>query len=128
MIRKVLHPNAGVPDYTTASEVARVDFAIPFATFSISRTHLGIFLEARCTKILLPTDPRLTSGYLWHNNLRDENIFIDPENPTHNLGVIDRQSMQLSPLFDNAVFGQRTALLGMSNTKIYEITKIRRRH
>lgn len=54
-------------------------------------------------KSLLPTDPALHTGHLWHNDLHDENIFVDPENPTKILGIIDWQSVQISPLYDHVM-------------------------
>lgn len=51
----------------------------------------------RILEFLLPTDPQLTSGNLWHNDLHDENIFVDPEDPTQIRGIIDWQSTQIRP-------------------------------
>lgn len=62
---------------------------------------LGYYLHI--LEFLLPTNPQLTSGHLWHNDLHDENIFVDPEDPTQIRGIIDWQSTQISPLFDNSI-------------------------
>lgn len=43
-----------------------------------------------------------TNGYLWHNDLHHENIFVDPEE-LKVLGIIDWQSVQVAPLFDHCV-------------------------
>lgn len=40
---------------------------------------------------------------MWHNDLHDENIFVDPENLTQIRGIIDWQSTQILPLFDNSM-------------------------
>jgi hypothetical protein len=39
------------------------------------------------------------ASVLWHGDLHTQNIFVDPENPTRILGVIDWQSVSASPLF-----------------------------
>ncbi|KAL4866861.1 kinase-like domain-containing protein [Aspergillus spectabilis] len=56
----------------------------------------------RLVKYLLPTDPSITSAFLWHPDLHAENIFVDPERPVEVLGIIDWQSSELLPLFDHA--------------------------
>ncbi|KAJ5186517.1 hypothetical protein N7449_011281 [Penicillium cf. viridicatum] len=38
---------------------------------------------------------------LWHDDLHDDNIFVDPENPENITGVIDWQSCHISPLFNH---------------------------
>lgn len=50
---------------------------------------------------LLPNDPAITVPSLWHNDLHEENIFVDRKNPTKILGIIDWQSVDLLPLFDH---------------------------
>ncbi|KAK2734623.1 hypothetical protein FQN57_001617 [Myotisia sp. PD_48] len=40
-------------------------------------------------EVLLPTDPSLTSGHLWHDDLHGENIFVNPAKPTEIIGIID---------------------------------------
>ncbi|GAT24392.1 phosphotransferase enzyme family protein [Aspergillus luchuensis] len=44
-------------------------------------------------------DTALTTPHLWHNDLHDDNIFIDPQNPETITSVIDWQSTHISPLF-----------------------------
>lgn len=51
---------------------------------------------------LLPTDPSIQSSCLWHGDLHVENIFVDPENTTKVIGIIDWQSAELAPLFEHA--------------------------
>ncbi|PKY03940.1 phosphotransferase enzyme family protein [Aspergillus campestris IBT 28561] len=53
-------------------------------------------------KYLLPLDRSLSSSYLWHPDLHAENIFVNPERPSEVLGIIDWQSSELLPLFDQA--------------------------
>ncbi|KAL9098523.1 MAG: hypothetical protein Q9163_005834 [Psora crenata] len=53
-------------------------------------------------KYLLPTDQSIQSSCLWHDDLHVENIFVDPENPTEVIGIIDWQSAELAPLFEHA--------------------------
>ena len=36
---------------------------------------------------------------MWHSDLHTNNIFVDPENPTEIVGIIDWQSVHLSPFF-----------------------------
>lgn len=43
----------------------------------------------------------MSSAVLWHNDLHDENILVDPENPTKILGIIDWQSTEVTPLLAN---------------------------
>ncbi|KKZ64263.1 hypothetical protein EMCG_09761 [[Emmonsia] crescens] len=54
-------------------------------------------------KYLLPTDPSLTSGHIWHDDLHHENVFMNPDNPTEILGILDWQSVQIVPLFDHSL-------------------------
>lgn len=48
---------------------------------------------------LLPTDQSIQSPCIWHPDLRLENIFVNPENPTEVVGIIDWQSVEVAPLF-----------------------------
>ncbi|ETI22240.1 hypothetical protein G647_06313 [Cladophialophora carrionii CBS 160.54] len=58
---------------------------------------------AHVVRYLLPSDPLVCASHLWHNDLHDENIFVDPMNPTHITGIIDWQSTQAGPLFENTI-------------------------
>ncbi|KXG53808.1 Aminoglycoside phosphotransferase [Penicillium griseofulvum] len=51
---------------------------------------------------LLPLDSSISASYLWHSDLHTENIFVDPQEPTKILDIIDWQSTELLPLFDHA--------------------------
>ncbi|RDW93697.1 phosphotransferase family protein [Aspergillus mulundensis] len=48
---------------------------------------------------LIPTNPAITKPSLWHNDLHDDNIFVDPQHPENITGIIDWQSCHISPLF-----------------------------
>lgn len=50
---------------------------------------------------LIPKDTAITRPYLWHNDLHDDNIFVDPHNPEKITGIIDWQSCHISPLFNH---------------------------
>jgi hypothetical protein len=56
----------------------------------------------KLVKYLLPTDPSITASFLWHSDLHTENIFVDSEQPTKVVGIIDWQSTEILPLFDHA--------------------------
>ncbi|PLB52139.1 phosphotransferase enzyme family protein [Aspergillus steynii IBT 23096] len=50
---------------------------------------------------LTPKDAAITNPRLWHNDLHDDNIFVDPDNPEKITGIIDWQSCHISPLFNH---------------------------
>ncbi|GAD96739.1 phosphotransferase enzyme family protein [Paecilomyces variotii No. 5] len=50
---------------------------------------------------LIPKDTAITRPYLWHNDLHDDNVFVDPHNPEKITGIIDWQSCHISPLFNH---------------------------
>ncbi|KAJ5584288.1 phosphotransferase enzyme family protein [Penicillium hispanicum] len=50
---------------------------------------------------LIPKDAAITKPCLWHNDLHDDNIFVDPQNPEKVTGIIDWQSCHISPLFNH---------------------------
>ncbi|GBF65387.1 altered inheritance of mitochondria protein 9 [Trichophyton mentagrophytes] len=51
---------------------------------------------------LIPTESgSITTPCLWHDDLHDENIFVDPSNPSKVTGIIDWQSVSLLPLLDH---------------------------
>ncbi|KAG6318323.1 hypothetical protein E4U22_005507 [Claviceps purpurea] len=53
-------------------------------------------------KYLIPADRSLGSSHLWHGDLHAGNIFVDPRKPTRIVGLIDWQSIELSPLYFHA--------------------------
>lgn len=62
-------------------------------------TALDLYL--RVLKYVLPTDGRLLSSHLWHNDLHAENIFVHREKRTEIVAIIDWQSTEVRPLFDH---------------------------
>lgn len=48
---------------------------------------------------LLPTDHTIEYPSLWHPDLQLEHIFVDPENLTKVVGIIDWQAVEVAPLF-----------------------------
>lgn len=48
---------------------------------------------------LLPKDSSIHVPVLWHTDLHRENIFVDPENPSKVLSIIDWQAVHTAPLF-----------------------------
>ncbi|KAL3479210.1 kinase-like domain-containing protein [Aspergillus californicus] len=48
-----------------------------------------------------PKDTAITNPRLWHNDLHDDNIFVDPENFGKITCIIDWQSCHISPLFNH---------------------------
>lgn len=58
---------------------------------------------SQIVSVLLPKEPALTTGHLWHNDLHLENIYVNPANPREILGIIDWQSVQIMPLFDHCL-------------------------
>ncbi|RAK95744.1 phosphotransferase enzyme family protein [Aspergillus ibericus CBS 121593] len=49
--------------------------------------------------LLLPKDKELSKPVLWHPDLHGDNIFVNPDQPTEILSIIDWQAVNLSPLF-----------------------------
>ncbi|KAI1960268.1 Phosphotransferase enzyme [Ophidiomyces ophidiicola] len=179
LVARVPNPNSGLPHYTTASEVATMDFTrseldIPVpkvlawhsraaenqvgaeyiimekaAGSCLSNIDLGLtrtaqeHVRAVCRReigaiqdpkrVLRPEGIVGPGGYqpdrafklsvchdflkvashllppeacpisvLWHHDLHLRNIFVDTENPTKIVGLIDWQSVHVAPLFDQA--------------------------
>ncbi|KAJ5045972.1 hypothetical protein NUH16_002797 [Penicillium rubens] len=50
---------------------------------------------------LILKDTAITRPCLWHNDLHDDNVFVDPNNPEKITGIIDWQSCHISPLFNH---------------------------
>lgn len=47
----------------------------------------------------LPKNRHLHASVMWHSDLHSDNIFVDPNDPTKIVGIIDWQSVHLSPFF-----------------------------
>lgn len=52
---------------------------------------------------LIPKDTATTKPCLWHDDLHDDNVFVDPHNPAKITGIIDWQSCHISPLFNHNI-------------------------
>jgi hypothetical protein len=52
---------------------------------------------------LIPKDTAITRPCLWHDDLHDDNVFVDPHNPAKITGIIDWQSCHISPLFNHNI-------------------------
>jgi hypothetical protein len=50
---------------------------------------------------LIPKDIAITRPCLWHNDLHDDNVLIDPHNPEKITGIINWHSCHISPLFNH---------------------------
>jgi hypothetical protein len=59
---------------------------------------LGYYLKL-IPFLLPPTDSSITSSCLWHTDLHVGNIFVDPNNPSKIVSVIDWQSTDLATLY-----------------------------
>lgn len=51
---------------------------------------------------LIPTEPALKKPCMWHSDLHEDNISVDPSNPTEIISIIDWQSTQIAPMFSQA--------------------------
>lgn len=52
---------------------------------------------------LLPKDAVVTRPVLWQTDLHADNIFVDPDNPSKVLGIIDWQSAHVAPLCQQVI-------------------------
>lgn len=62
---------------------------------------IGYYLTL--VKYLLPLDDSVNAFHLGHGDLHLENIFVDPQEPTKIVGIIDWQTTQVSPLYEHAM-------------------------
>lgn len=53
----------------------------------------------RVAKHLLPKIKASHNPVLWHPDLHRDNIFVDPEEQTKIIGIIDRQAAHIAPMF-----------------------------
>ncbi|KAM5454775.1 hypothetical protein MaudCBS49596_002072 [Microsporum audouinii] len=51
---------------------------------------------------LVPSDTTIERPCLWHGDLHDDNIYVDPHNPEKITAIIDWQSCHISPLFNHS--------------------------
>jgi hypothetical protein len=57
---------------------------------------------SKLVEYLVPTDSSIATSNIWHDDLYGENIIVNPLKPTEIVGIIDWQSVALTPLFENA--------------------------
>jgi hypothetical protein len=53
----------------------------------------------KVAEFLSPNDKEISKPVLWHPDLHGDNIFVNPDQPTQILSIIDWQAVNLSPLF-----------------------------
>ncbi|RDW83787.1 aminoglycoside phosphotransferase family protein [Aspergillus mulundensis] len=70
----------------------------------------------------LPESLTSHASVLWHGDLNSQNIFVDPNEPTRILGIIDWQSTSLAPLFTQVA---RPAFLDYNGPPPETLDKIR---
>jgi hypothetical protein len=56
----------------------------------------------KVASFLLPRDKAVEIPVLWHTDLHPDNIFVDPDNPSKVVSIIDWQSVHIAPLFQQA--------------------------
>lgn len=66
------------------------------------RKLVALDTYSKLVKYLVPTDDSINTSNIWHDDLHGENIIVNPLKPTEILGIIDWQSVALTPLFENA--------------------------
>ena len=52
----------------------------------------------KVAKFLSPKDKEISKPVLWHPDLHGDNIFVNPDQPTEIISIVDWQSVNLSPL------------------------------
>jgi hypothetical protein len=52
---------------------------------------------------ILPHEQWASTFHIWHDDLHQENIFVDPDDPTVVTAIIDWQSTSIMPLFDHTM-------------------------
>ncbi|OAL72449.1 hypothetical protein A7D00_3450 [Trichophyton violaceum] len=50
-------------------------------------------------RYVVPENKAVQESVLWHGDLHSQNIFVDPEDPSRIIGIIDWQSVSACPLF-----------------------------
>jgi len=66
------------------------------------RKLAALDVYSKLVDYLVPTDDSITTSNIWHDDLHGENIIVNPLKPTEIVGIIDWQSVALTPLFENA--------------------------
>jgi hypothetical protein len=65
---------------------------------NISKTQV-LNAYSKAAPLLTLKDTALTKPALWHPDLHADNIFVDPNEPTEIVSIIDWQAVNISPLF-----------------------------
>ncbi|OAL75327.1 phosphotransferase [Trichophyton violaceum] len=111
VVARVPNKNAGLPFYTTASEVATMNFVSaaggniwwPGGYKPTAKSKLDVLDDfEKVAAYLLPKDASVHIPVLWHGDLHDNNIFVDPDDPSKILTIIDWQTTHIAPLFQQA--------------------------
>lgn len=58
---------------------------------------------AKALPYIIPEEKWASTYHLWHDDLHEENIFVDAENPCEIVAIIDWQSSFVGPLFDHII-------------------------
>lgn len=70
--------------------------------------------------LLPPPDSPLRTSHLWHGDLHEANIIVNPDRPTEIVGIIDWQSTELAPLYFH---GKPPSLLDYEGPRISGLQK-----
>ncbi|KAJ5476250.1 Aminoglycoside phosphotransferase [Penicillium sp. IBT 31633x] len=98
-------PWASIEDYVIVR--ARRELACPQGLFygpgqyqpTATRKQVTLKNFLKVAKVLSPKDKEISKPVLWHPDLHGDNIFVNPDQPTEILSIIDWQAVNLSPLF-----------------------------
>lgn len=66
---------------------------------SLSKKFSGLENYLKVAPYVLPENKATHASVLWHGDLHSQNIFVDPQNPSLIVGIIDWQSVSACPLF-----------------------------
>ncbi|KAL5339614.1 hypothetical protein BJX70DRAFT_397562 [Aspergillus crustosus] len=127
IIAKISYPKAH-QHFTTASQVATMDYVRNVPKIPTSRiytwssatdnpmgavynllniSHAPIYAytqievkdDLKVAPHLLPSDKELSKPVLWDPDLQGDNIFVNPDQPSEIVSIIDWQAVNPSPLF-----------------------------
>ncbi|KAL4899468.1 hypothetical protein BDW74DRAFT_171509 [Aspergillus multicolor] len=81
-------------------------FAIHYSRTYFPSRQAKLFAARSYLKVvdyLLPEDEEIAASCLWHGDLRTENIFVNPEDPSEIFDFVDWQSTELAPLYQHTI-------------------------
>ncbi|KAL2854740.1 kinase-like domain-containing protein [Aspergillus pseudodeflectus] len=90
-------PWSTVTEYMTA--IARREIAAAKAGLRLSKKLSALEKYLKVAPHVLPENKATHTSDLWHGDLHSQNIFVDPEDPSRIVGIIDWQSVSACPLF-----------------------------